>query len=406
MRRSKFIYLFIISILLTAGINGRPVKPVVLLVSLDGFRWDYPDRGLTPNLAEMERNGVRAVSLQPCFPTKTFPNHLSIITGLYPENHGIILNTILNPFTDSRYSYGKSNSSPVAQWYLRETIWETLKRQGVKTAVYFWPGSDIDVPYRAPDIFIPYKHETPYQERIQTVLSWLEKPEAERPQFITLYLHETDESGHKFGPESVQTDSAIALLDRMIGNLRRGLRRLELQDIVNLIIVSDHGQIATPAENRIDLEGILSGKRFVVQRSNPIMFIYPKDNDVYQVLKKNAQHYKVYLRGHFPEYYHFNHNSLVAPIVLVAEPGYLFSSEGNTSPIRATHGYDNHLLNMHGVFIAEGPRLKRGLQTGTLQSVDVYPLLCKLLDVEPAGNIDGRLERIEFVLNPPEGNSE
>ncbi len=389
-----------------AGINARPVKPVVLLVSLDGFRWDYPDRGLTPNLAEMEQNGVRALSLQPCFPTKTFPNHLSMITGLYPEHHGIILNTILNPFTNSRYSYGNSNISPVAQWYQGETIWETLKRQGIKSAVYFWPGSDIDVSYRAPDISIPYKHETPYEERIQTVLGWLEKPETERPQFITLYLHETDESGHEFGPESAQTDSAVALLDRMIGILRNGLRRLKLQNIVNLIIVSDHGLIATPAENRIDLEKILSGKQFVAQKSNPIMFIYPKDNDVYRVLKKNARHYKVYRRGYFPEYYHFNHNALIAPIVLIAEPGYLFSSEGNESPVRATHGYDNHLLNMHGIFIAEGPRFNKGLQTGTLQSVDVYPLLCKLLGVEPAGNIDGRLDRIEFILTTPVGNSE
>ncbi len=198
-----------------------------ILISFDGFKWDYSDRGLTPNLDFIEQNGVRALSLKPCFPSKTFPNHYTIVTGLYPENHGLIANTFTNPKTNEKYSLYDSAVVSDAKWYKGEAIWETAKRQGVITASYFWPGSELNVDYRRPDYVEHFVYTRPYDERINGALKWLELPYNKRPHFITLYFDATDTSGHNYGPNSKEVNQSIAMEDSLIGKIFLGLKKIK-----------------------------------------------------------------------------------------------------------------------------------------------------------------------------------
>ncbi len=190
-----------------------------ILISFDAFRWDYPNRGITPNLDYISQNGVHAISLQPCFPSKTFPNHYSIITGMYPENHGIIANGFTNPATNQTYTLYDTIPRNDPKWYKGEAIWETAKKQGVITASYFWPGAEVWLDYRRPDYSEKYVHKRPYDQRISDVLKWMELPYDQRPKFINVYFDSTDATGHDFGPNSEEVNHSIMVEDSLIGKI-------------------------------------------------------------------------------------------------------------------------------------------------------------------------------------------
>ena len=377
-----------------------------ILISFDAFRWDYPSRGLSPNLDYIKENGVHAISLQPCFPSKTFPNHYSIITGMYPENHGLIANDFLNPFTNQRYTLYDSVVVRDAKWYKGEAIWETAKRQGVITASYFWPGSELNVDYRRPDYSERFVYTRPYDERISGALKWLELPYEKRPHFITLYFDATDTAGHNYGPGSKEVDKAIAIEDSLIAKLFSGLKKLNLLDSTNVIIVSDHGMTELSPERVIKVDEILNGFHYKTSDKGTMMFIYPEENEkmeVYKKLKKSEENYKVYWKNELPEHLHYKDNPFVAEIVIIADLGYsIFNNKdlekySKKFPL-GNHGYDPANIDMHGIFYAIGPDFKSGYTCGTLNNIDIYPLLAKLLHIYPNNNIDGKLERIEFLL--------
>ena len=207
MQKYKFFTLLIIVIFFSQGSYHSQSKNYTILVSFDGFRWDYANRGFTPNLEFIKKNGVHALSLKPCFPSKTFPNHFSIITGMYPQNHGIIANNFLDPITGKLYKVGDTTEVRNPKWYKGEAIWETAKRQGVITASYFWPGSEVNLEYRRPTYYEKYEHKRDYEERINGVLNWLKLPFNNRPKFISLYFDATDTYGHRYGTNSAEVDN-------------------------------------------------------------------------------------------------------------------------------------------------------------------------------------------------------
>lgn len=381
-------------------------KPYVLVVSFDGFRWDYLNRGLTPNLEKVRNEGISAISFRPSFPSKTFPNHQSIITGMYPAHHGIYANYFFNPFTNETYRLGDSIAVTDAKWYLGEAFWETAERQGITTASYFWPGSEVKLNYRRPTYFAKYNHELSYEKRIEGVINWLKLPQEKRPHFINLYFHETDDKGHDFGPNSAECNEAIKLLDGLAGKLLQSLEEIKMRDSVNVIFLSDHGMTEVSKDRIINVEKIIEGYNCKFRDESVLMTIEPPKDKlalVYDILKKNENHYKVYLREEVPEYFHFNDNPMIPPIVVIPELGWnVLSSRGmkrlNEEYSKGNHGYDNHQMDMHGIFIAAGPSFKQNYKTGTLWNIDVYPLLCKIFDIMPRSNIDGKLERIEFIL--------
>jgi predicted AlkP superfamily pyrophosphatase or phosphodiesterase len=399
----KFLPIFCLFILFAIDINAQ--KPYVILVSFDGFRWDYLSRNISPNLEKIREDGVSALSLRPTFPSKTFPNHISIITGMYPSHHGIILNNFRDPWGKITYKMSDTNTTREGRWYLGEAFWETAERQGIISASYFWPGSEILLSYRRPTYNEKYVHTRPYETRVDGVINWLKLPQNKRPHFITAYFHETDTQGHDFGPNSPQLNDAIKRLDGIAGYLFKKLDEIKMRDSVDVIILSDHGMTDVSNQRIINTEKIIDDPSCKIYDDGPVQLIdAPKNkiNSVYASLKKNENHYKVYLRDEVPQYFHFSDSPFISPVVVIADPGWtLITNKAGEwlDKQKGNHGYDNNQLDMHGIFLATGPDFKKGYRTGTLWNVDIYPLLCKIFGIYPRTNIDGKLERIEFILN-------
>ncbi len=398
--------LFFCFIIALNGQNQKTNLPYTVLISFDGFRWDYPLRGLTPNLDSIKKHGVHALSFRPVYPSKTFPNHYSIVSGMYPENHGIISNNFQNPFDGETYRMSNEKTVRDAKWYVSEAFWETAERQGIKTASYFWPGSEIEEEYRHPSYFEHYEHARPYNQRIDGVIEWLKLPYPERPHFITLYFDAADTYGHRYGPNSYEVDTTIAYLDGLIAELRNEIQKLEIRDSVNVIIVSDHGMTEVSPDKMVNIEKLLSDFDCIYSDEGPFMMITPqkeKEDEVYQLLKSKAANFRVYKRNAIPSYFHYSNHPFIAPIILVADIGWSLVTNKDfewmvKSPQRGNHGYEKDHLDMHGIFFAIGPNFKNGYPTGTLWNIDIYPLLCRMYNILPRQNIDGSLERIEFIL--------
>lgn len=402
---TKQILLIITIIIFASTIYGSD-KPYVILISMDGFRWDYIYRGITPNLNKLKEEGVHALSLRPSFPTKTFPNHYSIVTGMYPESHGIIFNTFTNIFTGETYRIGDTISTRESKWYKGEAFWETANRHNIKTASFFWVGSEQNINYKRPSYFYHYDSKISFIDRIDGVIKWLQLPENERPQFITLYFEEPDSKGHSFGPDAPETNTAIALVDSMLGVLIDKLKKINMEDKVNIIIVSDHGMAEISEKRIVNIQEFLKGYdcKFYGMGTS-IMIEPPQDKiyEVYSILKKNENHFRVYTKENIPDYYHFSKNPFIMPIIAIADIGWQlvtndYFKRPRTYTIKGDHGFDKDHTDMHGIFIAKGPAFKSGYKTGTLWNVDIYPLLCKIFNITPNNLIDGDINRIEFIL--------
>ncbi len=381
-------------------------QPYVLLVSFDAFRWDYLNRGITPNLDTLINKGVRAESFQPAFPSKTFPNHLSIITGMYPENHGIIFNKFTNVNTREVYQLKDRAAVQNPKWYKGEAFWETAEKNGIITASFFWPGSELDNANRRPTYFKYYNQSVSYIARIDTVINWLQLPSAKRPHFITLYFHDTDFFGHKFGPNSPEINQSIKRLDSLAGYINNGLIRIGMKDSVNIIYLSDHGMTEISPERIINIEKILAGQKYKQGGAKTLAMITPREANkeiILSILRKNQNHFKVYERKEMPEYFHFSKNKNIAPILLVADLGWSIVNNAQLKQFinlgnKGNHGYDNFNIDMHGIFVASGPAFKKHYFTGTIRNIDVYPLLCKIFNIPPNPDIDGQLCKIEYIL--------
>jgi len=403
---SKFYLLLIFLCTFLLPNKGSAQNNYTIIISLDAVRWDYPHRGITPNLDFIAKNGVHAISLQPCFPSKTFPNHYSIITGMYPENHGLIANGFTNPATMESYTLYDTIPRNDPKWYNGEAIWETAKKQGVITASYFWPGAEVWLDYRRPDYTEKYVHTRLYDQRISDVLKWMELPFNRRPRFINVYFDSTDATGHDFGPNSNEVNHSLMKEDSLIGKLFDGLKKLNLYDSTNIIVLSDHGMTELSSDRVININEILKGYNVKTQDRGTMMFIYPEETqkvEVYNQLKKSEKNYKVYWKKDLPDHLHYKNNHFVADIVVIADLGYSIFDGKDVEKYsknfpKGNHGYDPYNLDMHGIFYAIGPDFKSGYTCGTIQNIDIYPLLAKLLGIYPNNNIDGKFERIEFLL--------
>lgn len=389
-------------LLLLIGLSNLSAsEPYVILVSFDAYRWDYPNRGITPNFEKMAETGVRALSFKPTFPTSTFPNHYSIITGMYPDRHGIIANNFKNYHTGEEYSLKDRMTVRDDKWYQGEAFWTTAERVGIKSASMFWVGSEQVNSH--PTYFKEYDHHFPYVERVNTVIGWLTMPEDKRPHFITLYYHDTDSEGHDHGPTGDTTNRSIKLMDEMLGHLIAKVDSIGMKDSVNIIVVSDHGMADVSPDRMVDLNKLLKDYNVDVQNYGPYVMLHPKENaeKIYNLLYYNQDNFQVFKKGEFPEHLAHGKNPLIPELFLLADLGWMFKyGEENKylEKIKGAHGFDNSEIDMHGVFYAMGPAFKEGLVCGTIENVDVYPLLAKIFDIPISHKIDGKIKRIQFVL--------
>ncbi|HRI47555.1 MAG TPA: ectonucleotide pyrophosphatase/phosphodiesterase, partial [Ignavibacteriaceae bacterium] len=311
-----------------------------------------------------------------------------------------------NPITKEKYGLGDTNAVRNPYWYWGEAFWETAERQGIKCASYFWPGSEVNLDYRRPTYYEKYEHNRPYLERIKGVLNWLELPYSNRPKFITLYFDAADTDGHRFGPNSKEINLTIARLDSLIGYLIDGLKKIQMYDSTNIILLSDHGMAELSDERIINVDAILKDLDYKVDGNGPVAFVNGDKNslaNIFERLEKSKKNYSIYYRNDIPNHYNFKQNYLLGDILMVADIGWSIATNKDLKEWGkyfrfGNHGYDNHHIDMHGYFVARGPSFKNNYKTGTLQNIDIYPLLCEIYKLIPKSNIDGKAERINFIL--------
>ncbi len=367
-----------------------------ILVSLDGFRWDYPDLYRPPVLTMLADSGVRAEALIPVFPTMTFPNHYTIVTGLYPAKHGIVANRFYDPEHDAMFSYRDMASMEQTHWWKGEPIWITAERQGRKAAAFFWVGSDMPIHGVRPTYWYAYDGTIPGNTRVDQVLDWIDLPERERPDLITLYFDLVDDVAHSFGPESPQTAAAVAEADSLLGRLVDGLRSRGILDEVNIIVVSDHGQVERSPDRVIFLDDYLTAEDARIVDASPMVQLLPtglSTRSLFDRLHGVHPALKVFLREDLPEKWHLRGTDRVTPVVAVLDEGWSIGRRDRFEPKRfqgGNHGYDNELRSMHGILIARGPAFETGMVVPPVQNIHVYELLADILNIEPAPN-DGSL---------------
>ena len=385
-------------LLLTTFLQAQNSKDnYVVLVSMDGFRWDYAKQFKLQNLKKIAAEGVHAKSMKPSYPSKTFPNHYSIVTGLYPDHHGIINNVFYDAALNESFSLS-SDAKTDSRYYGGNPIWNLSEQQGVKTASFFWPGSDIDK--RNPSYFKKYDSKIPYGARIDTVLKWLQLPEKQRPHLVTLYFDEPDHTGHNFGPLSAETKKAVIKMDSIMGALSHRLDQLEIGKKINLIIVSDHGMANISNDKKVAVLDYLKpewlGYKAVV---NPIMSLQAKagcQDSIAKALKK-VPHIKFWKSTEVPKRLHYGTNPRVHDFVIEAKKGYSLVSKESQNIKGGTHGYDNNEKDMHAIFYAKGPAFKVDKTVKTFQNVSVYPLIAHILGLQ-IGEIDGKFSDVKSML--------
>lgn len=370
----------------------------LVLVSIDGFRWDYLDRGMTPNLARLAREGVRARAMVPVFPTKTFPNHYSIVTGRYPGHHGIIGNTFSAPELGLRYTMTDRSAVRDPRFYGGEPIWVTAERQGQRTAPDFWPGSEAAIGGVRPTYTVSYDPVLPDADRANRVLGLLDAPPRRRPTFITMYMSGVDAAGHRYGPDAPETGAAIAHADSVVGVLMAGLARLGLADDVDLIVVSDHGMAVTSPDRVIRLGDYMPTDWLDVDEISPTLMAWPRaglEDSVYRRLR-TAPHLTVYRRAEVPARYHLDGSPRMPPVIALADPGWTIRRSGEKGSYGA-HGYDDSLSDMGAIFIARGPAFRQGVEVPAFRNIHLYALMAAVLGLTPAEN-DGSLDSVRSVL--------
>ncbi|MDX1502600.1 MAG: ectonucleotide pyrophosphatase/phosphodiesterase [Thermoanaerobaculia bacterium] len=372
-------------------------------MSLDAFRWDYLDRGLTPHLSDLARRGVRAGKLRPVFPSKTFPNHYSIVTGLSAGRHGLVANNIYDPALDRRFSLSDREAVGDGRWYGGEPIWVTAERHGLATAALFWPGTEAEIGGIRPTEWTPYDGAMPGEERVDRVLGWLARPAARRPSFVTLYFSGADDAGHDTGPApSPRLDAAIREVDRLLGRLLEGIAGLR-DPAVSVVVVSDHGLAATSPERVVFLDDYVDLDLARPVDWNPVAALWPEERHreaVYRALAGAHPALSVWRRDEIPSRFDYRHPR-VPPILALADEGWSITSHGyfDRHPDRfagGNHGYDNRLDSMAGIFVAAGPSIRRGVELDQVDNRAIYPLLCQLLDIPPVAGqgIPGLADRV------------
>ncbi|KAJ7130881.1 alkaline-phosphatase-like protein [Mycena filopes] len=407
--------------------NGtHDFKRTVLIVSIDGLRADYLDRGLTPHLLDISKQGLRAKAMVPIFPTLTFPNHWALMTGLYAESHGMVANNFWDPISESEFHYNQIESAWNPTWWLGEPMWETAEKAGIVTANLMWPGPPQTTSGASSTYFVPWEDKVPLQKKLDQLMGWIDLPFEERPQLLMAYEPSLDQAGHRAGPASALVNKTLAQVDVFARDLHNELKQRNLTDIVDIVFVSDHGMTDTSHLESIYMDDIISEEGYEsIEHEDgwPAMglrFSSTANVSHYLQLLETAAAasggtFGVYTHETMPERWHFTQNERIAPIYVVPEIGYVLTShaEGDVKMSKGNHGYDNTAPSMHAMFVAHGPfssvvkvlhqargvlsRPNKGWHSTSddtyvmdkFQNVQIYSLVMRLLGVEAVAPTNG-----------------
>lgn len=379
-------------------------EPTLILLSLDGFRWDYLDLVDTPNLERLAAEGVRAEGLIPTFPSETFPSHYSIVTGLYPGHRGLWSNTMRDPELGV---FGMRRRSTVedGRWWGGEPIWVTAEKQGLRSAILFWPGSEAEIGGVRPSEWRKFDAEMSYEARVAQVLAWLDRPAAQRPRFIAFYLQDPNDTSHDFGPEAAETFAAVREVDARVGDLLDGLEQRGLKGAVNVMVVADHGMAEISPERVVVLDDHVELEDGELLRQGSHLQIFPhegREQMIFDALDGAHPNLAVYRPADVPERYHLRGNPRLPPILGEVDVGWEVYSRAFFDKIRGNmrrgdHGQDPSDPRMHGLFVAAGPAFRRGVRIGRVESVELYNLMTAVLGLAPAPN-DGDPQALRHLL--------
>lgn len=378
--------------------------PLTILISIDGFRSDYLQRGFTPVIAALAADGVRAEAMHPSYPSLTFPNHYTLVTGLRPDRSGIVNNNM----EDARkpgVSFGMAKvevSHDPFWWDEAEPLWVTAEKAGVRTATMFWPGSDLPIRGVQPHDWKMYDKKFLADQRVDQVLAWLDRPPAERPRFVTLYFDEVDTWGHNTGPDSPEVNAALARTDAAVGRLVDGLKARGLFADADLVIVADHGMAPTAQDRVTYLEDLLPVADLHAISLGPEATIRPMpghEDEVAKALLAPHPHMTCWRKEDMPARFHYGRNPRVPPFVCLGQTGWVIEAAKGRAVNKGAHGFDPFDPLMNALFVAYGPAFRRGAVQPAFDNVDVYPLLAALIGVAPQPN-DGRLADLGPSLAP------
>ena len=376
--------------------------PVTILVSIDGFRPDSLTRGLTPNLSRLAAEGVSA-SMRPSFPSKTFPNHWTLVTGLVPDRHGIVANGFTDPaHPDARFTMA---SDQPYWWNTAEPIWITAEKAGIPTATMFWPGSNVAwggtfhpgdyggtvTGGMRPHDWQQFNQNVTDRQRVDSIIDWLRRPAATRPHFLTLYFDEVDSAGHDAGPDSPQVNAAVGKVDEAIGRLLAGLA--ELGQPANLVVVADHGMAATSSDRIVTEDMLVDPADAVMTEDGPyatFRAVPGHEAALEQRLLGHHDHADCWRSPAMPARFHYGRNPRIPPYFCLAQTGWLIQAKRPDAPFaKGTHGYDNADPAMAALFIAQGPAFRSGVRLAPFNNVDVAPLLRDLIGLPAGRGLDG-----------------
>ncbi|GAA5808176.1 hypothetical protein MFLAVUS_001561 [Mucor flavus] len=398
--------------------NGtHEFAPTVIFISLDGVVNHDLDLHLTPVLSGIAERGARADYMTPSFPPITFPNHWSLVTGLYPESHGIVGNYFYDPQLNDSFYYKSPDKSWDSKWWGGEPIWITAVRQKKKSGVIMWPGCSTEFNGLRPTYSVAFNDHIKFDDKVNQVFDWFDLPLQDRPQFVGLYVQQIDQAGHKYGPYANETLTQLNLADQSIGKLLQGLKERNLTDIVNLMIVSDHGMSESDNDRLIYYDEVLTAEEMDLIwrveteptlgiRIHPSLDETASVDKLYRAFRRlhnslDTPHFEVYKREDFPSRYHFRDNVRIAPLLVLPDPGWNFvthqrfnSSHGEYSP-RGVHGYDNLSPESRAIFVAQGPDFPTQKMLRPFWNVELYSVMSRILHLKPANNnntLNGLLE--------------
>lgn len=411
---SSFFSLIFLAVFLNACslFSDRPVnkkehrgKPVVILISIDGYRHDYTEKFNPPHIKDFFKQGVKSESLLSVYPTVTFTNHYSIATGMYTENHGLMANHFWDPIREEEYSMRDRDSVRDGSWYGGTPLWVAATNQGMVSATFFWVGSEADILGYHPDFYFDYDGRIPNKQRVEQAIEWLELPEKNRPHLITLYFSQVDSMGHRHGPATDEVGQALLELDKDLSILFNKIDELDFD--VNVFLVSDHGMAKAPPSKRIALDEFVDFSDFQVHASGPMAYFHSpseqRTQEVYQALKakEDPEKFQVYLREDIPERYRFKNHDRSPDILVDAKLPYVVGPRERLFRLPVgVHGWDPLEDQMKSIFYARGPQLKSNMseKIEAFENIHLYPLILHILGIDIPEN-DGDLNVLKPILN-------
>ncbi|KAM4835426.1 ectonucleotide pyrophosphatase/phosphodiesterase family member 5 isoform 1-T2 [Thomomys bottae] len=360
----------------------QPDQQKVLLVSFDGFRWDYLYKVPTPHFHYVMKSGVHVKQVNNIFITKTYPNHYTLVTGLFAENHGIVANDMFDPILNKSFSLDHMNIYDSDFWEEATPIWITNQRAGHTTGSAMWPGADVKIHKSFATHYMPYNESVSFEERVARIIEWFT---AQKPINLgLLYWEDPDDMGHHLGPDSPLMGPVIADIDDKLGYLIQMLKRAKLWNVVNLIVTSDHGMTQCSEDRVIELNQYVDKDHYTLIDQSPVAAILPKEgkfDEVYEALADAHPNLTVYKREEIPKRWHYRHNERIQPIIAVADEGWYILQNKSDDFLLGNHGYDNALAEMHPIFLAHGPAFRKNFTKEAMNATDLYPLLCHLLNL-------------------------